>query len=269
MRTVRPSAMLDDKSLRKKVLLRLLGNPLTVVPFVLGMTTMTASWAMNWRPGMGLFAGLAGLLGSAGAYLSQLLINGEKVTAEAAAELEHEQNLARQKVLDELDRQLTQSDNDPRPETSLRELRALLKAFEESEATTWSVNHSTFFDVQSMVRQLFDRCVDSLRQTDRLWKTAEKLQTAAARKPILQQREKIILEVEASIKHLSQTLVSLQTLDRSANSDRELARLRGELDQSLTIAKTVEERVNALVKDAGTTSTLEPLRQQQPTKEQI
>jgi len=54
--------MLDEKTLRKKVFLRLLGHPLTVMPFMLGMTTMMATWAMNWQPGFGLFAGAAGLL---------------------------------------------------------------------------------------------------------------------------------------------------------------------------------------------------------------
>ena len=52
--------MLDEKSLKKRVLWRLLGSPLTVLPFMLGMTTLTASWAMDWKQGVGLFAGLTG-----------------------------------------------------------------------------------------------------------------------------------------------------------------------------------------------------------------
>jgi hypothetical protein len=243
--------MLDDTKLRKKVLLRLLGNPLTVAPFLLGMTTMMTSWAMNWRPSLGVFAGLAGVLAAGGSYLSQLLINGDAITKQAAAELEQEDNAARQKLLDQLDQQLTHADNDPRPEVCLRELRALLKAFEESEDDPANVTRASVFEVQTMVRQLFDRCVESLRQSDRLWQTAAGLQTPGARKPILSQREKIISEIQESIKHLSQTLVALQTLDRGADSNAELSRLRGELDQSLTIARTVEERVNALVSDSG------------------
>jgi hypothetical protein len=243
--------MLDDTKLRKKVLLRLLGNPLTVFPFLLGMSTMMATWAMNWRPSLGFFAGLAGFLGSAGAYVSQLLINGDDITKQAAAELEQEENSARQKHLDDLDQQLTHADNDTRPEVCLRELRTLLKAFEESEDDPLNVNRASVFEVQTMVRQLFDRCVESLRQSDRLWQTAASLQTPGARKPILSQREKIISEIQESIKHLSQTLVALQTLDRGTDSSAELTRLRGELDQSLTIARTVEERVNALVSDSG------------------
>jgi hypothetical protein len=254
--------MLDEKTLRKKVFLRLLGSPLTVVPFMLGMTTLAASWAMNWQPALGLFAGLAGALGAVGSFFSQMFLRGDQVTREAAADLAREENEARQKSLDELDRRLTTADDDPRPETALRELRALVRAFEDSDGTDWSLNSRSVFDVHSMVSQLFDQCVQSLQQTDRLWQTAQQLHTPAARKPILQQREKIIDEVQASIKQLSQTLATLQTLDSGTGSNAELKRMREELDQSLAVAKTVEERVNALVKDAASTSTLEqPLRQ--------
>ena len=253
--------MLDEKTLRKKVFLRLLGHPLTVMPFMLGMTTMMASWAMNWQPGLGLFAGAAGLLGAVGVFFSQILVGGDRVTREAAADLAREENEARQKALDELDQRLASADDDLRPETLLRELRALVKAFDESDGSDWDLNARTVFDVHSMVGQMFDQCVHSLRQTDRLGQTARMLQTPAARKPILQQREKIISDVEASIKQLSNTLVTLQTMNSGTGSNAELARLRAELDQSLSVAKTVEERVNALVNEAATKSVENPVRQ--------
>lgn len=249
--------MLDEKTLKKKVWLRLLGNPLTVVPFVVGMTTLAASWAMNWKPGLGLFAGMAGVLVATGSFFTQLFLSGERVTQEAADDLARQENESRQRALDELDRRLRTADDDARPETALSELRTLVKAFEEAEGRDWNLNSRTVFDVRSMVGQLFDQCVSSLEHTDRLSQTAQKLQTVAARKPILEQREKIIAEVHSSIRQLSGALVSLQTLSPGSGSQAELARLREELDQSLTVAKTVEERVNALVKDAAV-SNFEP-----------
>lgn len=252
--------MLDEKTLRKKVFLRLLGSPLTIAPFMIGSTAMMASWALNWQPALGLFAGLAGGLGAAGAYVTQLLLNGERITHEAAADLAREENAARQKSLDALDERLSKADTDPRPETSLRELRALVKAFEEADARGFQLNASTVFDVRSMVGQLFEQCVHSLQQTDRLAQTAQQLHTPAARQPILEQRERIIEEVHASIRQLSGTLVSLQHLGGGTGSNAELTRLRAELDQSLHVAKTVEERVNALVKDAAIGSLEQPPR---------
>ena len=242
--------MLDEKTLKKRVWLRLLGNPLTVVPFILGMTTLAASWAMNWRPGLGLFAGVAGVLVATGSFFTRLLLFGERITQEAADDLARDEHEARQKALDALDQRLRAADDDARPETALHELRTLVKAFEEADGRDWNLNARSVFDVHSMVGQLFDQCVSSLEQTDRLWQTAQKLETAAARKPILHQREKIIAEVHSSIRQLSDALVSLQTMSSGGGSQAELTRLREELDQSLAVAKTVEERVNALVKDA-------------------
>ena len=243
--------MLDEKTLRKRVFLRLLGSPITVIPFMLGMTAMTASWALDWKPGVGLFAGLAGILAAAGAFVTRLLLSSDHVTREVATTLEREEQDVRQRSLDELDHRLSTADEDPRPETALRDLRALVKAFEENSADDYRFNAGSVIDIHSRVGQLFDHCVESLRQTERLWQTAQQLNTPPARKPILQQREKIIADVQASIKQLSDTLVALQTLGAGDHSHGELARLRDELDQSLAVAKTVEERVNDLVKEAG------------------
>lgn len=251
--------MPDEKTLKRRVLLRLLGSPATVIPFMLGMTAMTASWALDWKPGIGLFAGLAGILAAAGAFVTRLLLGGERVTRDVAATLEREEQEARQRSLDELDHRLSTADEDPRPETALRDLRALVKAFDENSADYHGFNASSAIEIHSRIGQLFDHCVESLQQTERLWQTAQELNTPAARKPILQQREKIIEEVQASIKQLSSALVALQTLGAGDRSNAELARLRDELDQSLAVAKTVEERVNDLVKEATAKAVDQPL----------
>jgi hypothetical protein len=218
---------------------------------MLGMTTMTASWALDWKPGVGLFSGIAGGLCALGAFFTRLFIGGEEVTRRVAAELEREEQVARQKALDELDKKLTTSDKDPRPETALRDLRALVKALEEGTSDYNRFNAAVVVEIHSRVGQLFDHCVESLRQTDRLWQTAQQLHTASARKPILDQRERIVGEVQASIKQLSDTLVAIQALGADEPADRQLSRLRDELDQSLAVARTVEERVNDLVRDVS------------------
>ena len=64
--------MLDETKLRKRVLLRMFGSPLVVAPFVLGMTALTALWSVGWNFSVGVFAGVAGLVTSAGAVLLYL-----------------------------------------------------------------------------------------------------------------------------------------------------------------------------------------------------
>jgi len=260
--------MLDEKKLKKRVLLRVFGSPVSVLPFMLGVTSITATWALNWNPAIGLFAGVAGILGACGAAVTRLLVNGEKISREVSMELSREEQNAKQKALDELDGQLTSSDKDPRPETALRDLRALLKAFEEAEAACSEIHLSSAIEVQFMVGQMFDQCVQSLQQTLRLWQTAQKLNTTAARKPLLDQREKTIADVQASIQQLSDTLVALQTMSAGSGSTAELSRIREELDQSLAVAKVVEERVNSLVKEAGFKTHEQSLQLDQKSKGQ-
>jgi hypothetical protein len=65
----------------------------------------------------------------------------------------------------------------------------------------------------------------------------------------LEQREKIMADVQASIKQLSDTLIALQSLGSGDNSTAELSRIRDELDQSLAVAKVVEARINSLVEE--------------------
>jgi hypothetical protein len=257
--------MLDEKTLRRQVFLRLLGSPGTVLPLMLGVTAMTASWALDWRPGAGLFAGLAGVLLAAGTFLTRLLISGDQVAAKVLSEAEQAKATARQRALDALDRRLTAADQDPRPETALRDLRALVKAFEDYVAGDRSLNVGSAIEIQSRIGLLFDQCVDSLQQTDQLWQIARQLQTLAARQPILDQREKLIADVQASIKQLSDTLVALQRLGAGDHANAELGRLRDELDQSLALAKVVEERTNQFVNEATVMTSAPPIQPQPRT----
>lgn len=244
--------MLDAKQLKRRVLLRTLGNPATVLPVLVGMTAMTAGWVLDWQSGVSLFAGLAGVLAGAGAFVTQLLVRGGRISEEVTTEMREEEGRIKQRALDDLDRLLTEADDDPRPETALRDLRALLTAFRESGAGLGTA--AAAIDIQSMVSQLFDQCVRSLRQTADLWDTARQLTTPAAKAPILEQRERVIRDVQGSIRQLSDALVSLRTLGQGNGSTHELRRYRDELDQSLAMAKRVEERLSAFVSEAHVTA---------------
>ncbi|PYI87725.1 MAG: hypothetical protein DME26_05210 [Verrucomicrobia bacterium] len=238
---------MNEGQIRRKVFLRLLGSPLVVAPFVLGITGCMAVWALNWPAGLGWFACVAGALSSAGAYLTRLIFDDGKIARAVVAEAEQQDRQAEQSALDDLDRRLVQADDDPRPETALRDLRALVRAFDEFANQTDALRAPAVVDVQSRVRQIFDSSVRALEQTLHLGDTAKQLRMAEARKPLLEQRERVIKDIQAGVKQLGGTLAALQRLDTGGESNHELARLRDELDQSLQIARRVEARLGSLL----------------------
>jgi hypothetical protein len=141
-------------------------------------------------------------------------------------------------------------------------MRALVRAFDDFVAKADSPNAPAVIEVRSRVRQLFNFSVRSLERTLQLGDTAKLLNIAAARKPLLAQREKIIEDIESCVKQLGTTLAGLQRLDSVNESGSDLVRLRDELDQSLQIANRVEARLNSFLE---TDSTL----RSQPPRESV
>jgi hypothetical protein len=197
--------------------------------------------------GLGWFAATAGVLASTGAYITRLVLDEGKTARAVVAEMEQGDQRAAQAVLDDLDRRLVAADNDPRPETALRDLRALVRAVDDYAASADGATAPVVIDVRSRVQQIFESSVRALEQTLQLGDTAKILHLPEARKPLLEQREKIIADIHGGVKQLGGTLAALQQLGTGAQSSRELARLRDELDQSLAIASRVEERLNSLL----------------------
>jgi acyl-CoA reductase-like NAD-dependent aldehyde dehydrogenase len=75
---------------------------------------------------------------------------------------------------------------------------------------------------------------------------------AEARKPLLDQRERVIKDIQAAVKQLGGTLAALQRMDTGGATNHELSRLRDELDQSLEIASRVEARLSSLLDQTET-----------------
>jgi len=238
---------MNEGQIRRKVFLRLLGHPVVLAPLVLGVSACTAVWAFNWPPGLGWFATAAGALASVGAYITRLVLDNGKTAQSVIAEIEQRDHQAGQAALDDLDRRLVAADTDPRPETALRDLRALVRAVDDYAGSTEGLHAPAVIDVRSRVQQIFESSVRSLEQTLQLGDTAKILHLPEARKPLLEQREKIIADIQAGVKQLGGTLAALQRLATGTQSSRELSRLRDELDQSLEIASRVEDRLNSLL----------------------
>lgn len=243
--------VLDEKRLRRKLILKLMSSPMTLVPMMAGVSAIAGSWAMNANMGLGLFVGLAAFMIAGGAFVTRLIVGGESEAKKAIDELQRETLAEQEKELDELEARLKE-DGDKRTEAALGDLRAIAEAFNEEDLWTNGLNSKSAFDIMDGVGRLFDRCVRSLEQTLHLWQLAGKMQTIAARRPILEQREEIIGEVARSISQLGKILVDVQKFEAAHESSDGLGRLREELDQSLNFAKQVEEKVKMLDREFST-----------------
>ena len=234
--------MLDQGKLRKKVLLGLFTSPVTLVPFILGTTLLAAALAFSHEPGIMAFGGLVGVLGAAGILVTRLLLGTEGLTQEAIEALRQETLDEQEQRLDQLDHRLI-GDEDPRSEAALRDLRAFEQAFRNRSTWAGKLNAASLFEIVSSVQDLFGGCVSSLETSFDLWETADGLKTPSARRPILERREEIIRDVQTSIEQLSRILVGIQRLGSGDQSDSELSRVRAELDESLAVAKKVEDKI--------------------------
>lgn len=231
-------------------MLRLLSAPLTLIPFAFGVTALAATWALDMSPPPAVFAGIAGFLLAGGNFLSQLITRGEEYARDEVQRMRQEAHAAQERQLDDLYR-LLRADKDPRTESALLDLRGMEKAFHELSAVKVGASSRGSLAIVAGVEQLVDRCVESLEESLRLWHMAQELQTPAARKPILKQREQIIGEVIRSIEQLGKILAAMQELGASSETTAELARVREELDQSLAVARTVDERMKEFAAELG------------------
>ena len=247
----RDEPMMKDQQVRKQVFVRHLGSPLVLAPLLLGMTSLTAAWAFDWKTAsIATFAGVAGLLASGGIFLTRLILGGEQTAANVIREMEAETIARDEERLDRLEQALESSDNDPRPEKALRDLRALVDALKESAQNPKSHHLATLVEIHAQVNELFEHCVELLEQTIQLWQTAASLNTPAAQHPILQQRERLIEEIQQSVEQVSHTLVGLKQLSGTEISSDRLKQMRAELDQSLNVARNVEARVNRMMRES-------------------
>lgn len=223
---------------RRKVMMDLFAAPSTLLPMVGGATALIASWALGGDPLL-TFGGVSSLLGGFGLFASRLVFGIEEMTEDAFVYVQNEERAQREAALADLDRRLT-VDNDPRPETCLRQLRNLETQFEESVRQHGQAAAGAT-DIIEKVQSMFGVCVEQLEQTLQLTNAAEGVQ-GAARQRFLQQREGIIKEVMLTVEHVAAAIQRYQGLKLREKSN-DLARLRQELDQSLQAARAAEERM--------------------------
>ncbi len=245
--------MIDQRQILKTRLIEKLGSPWVLAPFMFGVASLTAAWTFDWKlAGLAAFAGLFGIVSAGGIFLTRLLLSGQEETVRIIQDLEAEKLKEKDAELDRLEQHLIASDEDPRPEEALRDLRTLAEDFKRSGANRSLSASPLMVEIHSDLAELFAHCVYQLKQSIALWESASQLNSPAARKPILEQRESIIAEIQRSVRKLSGNLVELKKLESGGDdSIEELKRKREEMDQKLKTAREVEARVKRLMSDIG------------------
>ena len=241
--------MSDSKNIAKRVILDILGSPLVLMPFMAGSAAFASLFALGLKGSAAVGAvlvGLVGMIASAGTFLTKLILGKDNRVKQLIEESRNKAKFDKKKALDHFHHRLGM-DGDKRTEIAMQDLRSLRQAFQQLDKIAPDLNRAIVEDIQQRSEELFQQCVSSLEKTLQLWKTAESLASKTARKPILKQREKLVAEVVQTVEHMSQTLASVQGMTSRRDGDIRLQRLRSELDQSLDVAKKVEQRVDALL----------------------
>lgn len=243
---------MDRSRYRRKVLLDLFASPWTLLPGVLGASSLLAGWAFDGGASWWLLGGIAGILAGAGAAATRWVFSADRIMHEAFDSLQEETRRQQEQKLDALDRRLL-GDNDPRPEQFLRELRAMYRGFRDDAAWTGRLGERSAFEIAGKVEKLFQACIISLERSQDLWDTAARMKTEAARRNVLAGRERLLEEIRESVQQVAHTIDGVQSLALEQPSDQNLAQIRRELDESLAVARRVEERMQTLEAELGRT----------------
>ena len=241
--------MSEEKNIAKRVIADVVSSPMVIFPFMVGTAAFASLFALGLKGSAFLGAmlvGLSGVLGSGGMFLTKMILGRDERVKKIVEESRDKAKKDKLKRLDHFHQRLT-LDGDSRTEDSMQDLRSLRQAFSQLDKIAPDLNRAMIDEIQKRAEELFQQCVRSLEKSLQLWKTADSLASELAQKPIMEQREKLVGEVIGTVEHMSRTLAAVQGITKKSDGDARLQTLRGELDQSLEVAKKVEQRVDSLL----------------------
>ncbi len=237
---------MDGSRFRKKVLLDLVTHALVLVPGVFGLSCLVLSWALARGVGMLSFLGVAGLLASVGALASRWILKSDDIIKKTFEDLQAEALREQDKALDELDRKL-RKDRDSRTQASLRELREIYEEFKHQGAWASNLGAKQAFDLANKVEELFRGSIRALERSLELWEASRRMRTKESKQRVLRRRDEIVEDVQESVHQLAHTIDGVQTLALGGQrTSEDLSRVRAELDESLAVARRVEERMQSI-----------------------
>lgn len=227
-----------DKEIRKKVLLDIFGDPVTLIPVVGGLSALLLSWATGGGAVL-TFLGLGGILGGIGWLATRLIFGIEQLTEDAYKEMQQQKEQRRERELDDLDTRLVNSGRDPRDQNALRSLRAM-----EAQLRQHQKDGTANSMIVEKLDELFKGCVTQLKHRADLYDTSRSLSGEPKRK-VLDERQRVLEEVEKSVGLYGTSIEQMKTLKLKSDVEN-LSEKRDELERSLEIAKRVEQRMSGI-----------------------
>jgi len=215
-------------------------SPGTLVPVTFGAAAILTALTLGSGFGIGVYVGIASILTGFTVMAARLLPQSApqiQYTEPAAAETE---SRTRRDELKLLEASLV-LDGDVRTETSLRRLCEHYDNFQEKVEE--GALSAAGYEVTHRVEQLFQASIDQLRRSHELWEEAHTFDDAEMQ-AILDEREEIVREVVTTTDHVNRAVSEFRRI-QDRREDHDLGQLREELDESLRVAKAVEERMAA------------------------
>jgi hypothetical protein len=226
---------MNENDFKWKVLKAIFLHPTVVVPLGLGAIFLLESFfgirGFRVLGALGMFVGF-------GFLCSRLTWRFDTIAHKVFTKW-HQTNQRKQNaILDDLDTKLC-GDEDTRDEIALRKLRALYKVFVES-VKSGKVREYNFL---STAEKLFNSSIVNLKLSYIKWEQAMEL-PGESRRPLLDERDRLIKDVEASIGTLNNAVESVHEL--TAYKGNELADARQEMEKRLEFARRVENRIEEI-----------------------
>lgn len=240
---------MNRRDLVLRVLLALIGHPLTLFPFLGGVTVLALA-AVGLGIPLTIFFGLLGVLAGIGSFFTLLAFKREGITQKIIEEMERGAAAQRESWLNEVEGKLT-ADRDRRDDKLFKDLRSLDRGFRESRKLAETVGIQTAFGLYAQVEQLFQLSIKALLKALDILRTAEQMETATVRESMLERRKKILDDVQSTVEKLGAILIGIQHLGEEQSDDTQLARMREELDTALVIARRSDERRREFLKDVN------------------
>ncbi|MEM1445333.1 MAG: hypothetical protein AAGF84_04710 [Planctomycetota bacterium] len=235
------------QSYHRRVLLDLFNSGWVLLPSAVGVTSILADWAATGSvTGWGTWLGLTGLLVGAGAMATRWLTGADRIAAKIVEEERQAHADARQRRLAALRHRLL-ADQDETTNSALVGLIHLEKQLEALLAQPQPGRQAPAPELVGKVRELIDTSLSSLERAAELHEVRARVMTSEAREKVEASRQDVIREVVSSVSQIARAIDGMQTLHLHRNTPAaELSRMRRELDESLDVARRVEQRMTDL-----------------------